>query len=273
MNPTVQPVFWVRHYHSGASARCCKSMVWVLMKSGNHTASHPFFCNCPQFSYPNLLRRPQGFLLNNSQVEGTRKDENQHRSRRGSWKREQSWVLHHLTEKKSGAPVRESLWGGSYHSEPSCTKGSLCRLHSWRAVDVQTLIWVLGAWRDTCYWEGFFKGVWLPAVEMSACQLKAVCCQVNQGQMDIPRVGWPWKAGIEKRVDDLCLRSADSSLCSRVQNEDLGIKGREEQTSCRNPTEAPFSRDLHPWVLKHFRAWRLFMDLFDQRPKLTRRKW
>lgn len=180
------------------------------MKSGKHTPCHPSFCNCPQFSYPNLLGRPQGFLLNNSQVEDTREDENQHRSRRGSWKRKQSWVLHHLTEKERVVHQQESLWGGSSPSEPSCTKGSLCRQHSWRAVDVQTLIWVLGAWRDTFYWEGFFKVVWLPVVEMSACQL------LKQGQIDIPRAGWPWKAGIEKSVDDVCLRTAHSSLLSRV---------------------------------------------------------
>lgn len=210
VNPTAQPAFRVRHYHLGASARCCKSKVWVLMKSGNHTPSHASFCNCPQFSYPNFLGRPQGFLLNNSQVEGTREDENQHCSRRGSWKREQSWVLHHLTEKQSGAPAKESLWEGSCHSEPNSTKGSLCRQHSWKAVDVQTLIWVLGDRRDTCYWEGFFKVVWWHVMEKCDCQL------VKQGWIGIPRVGWPWKAGIEKRVDNLCLRSAYSSLLSGV---------------------------------------------------------
>lgn len=174
VNPTAQLAFWVRHYHLGASARCCKSKVWVLMKSGNHTPSRASFCNCSQFSYPDFLGGPQGFLLNNSQVEGTREDENQHCSGRGSWKREQSWVLHHLTEKQS---AKESPWGGSCHSEPNSTEGSLCRQHSWRAVDVQTLMWVLGARRDTYYWEGFFEAAWLLVVEVSATQL------VKQGKI------------------------------------------------------------------------------------------
>lgn len=144
MNPPAQPASWVRHSHLGASARCCNSNIWVLMKSGNHTPSHASFCNCPHFSYPNFLGGPQGFLLNNSQVEGTGEDENQHCSRRGSWKREQTWVLHHWTENQSAAPAKESLWGGSCHSEPNCTKDSLCRQHSRRTVDVQTLFEWLG---------------------------------------------------------------------------------------------------------------------------------
>ncbi|KAK4828894.1 hypothetical protein QYF61_001452 [Mycteria americana] len=46
--------------------------------------------SCCQLPYPDLLGRPQGLLLNEPQVEGSREDENQHRSRRGTWKRKQS---------------------------------------------------------------------------------------------------------------------------------------------------------------------------------------
>lgn len=156
MNPTAQPVFWVRHYQLGASAKCCKSKVWVLMKTGKHTASHPSFYNCRQFSYPNFLGRPQWFLLNNSQVEGTRENENQHRSRRGSWKKEQSWVLRRVAEKQSGTCKRACGEAAAILS-PTAQKAVSERPHSWRAVDVQTLIWVLGAQGDTCYWEDFSK--------------------------------------------------------------------------------------------------------------------
>lgn len=233
MHPTAEPAFWGRQSHLGASARCCNSKVWVLMKSRNHTPSHASFCNCPQFSYPNFLGRPQGFLLNNSQVEGTREDENQQGSRRGSWKREQTWVLHHWTENQSGAPAKESLWGGSCHSEPSCTKGSLCRQHSWRTVDGQTLISVLGAQRDTCYWEGFFE-----VVEISACQL------VKQGQIGIPRVGWHWKAGNQKEsgwsVPKKCLLSAQQSLAWRP-----GYKRQEGANQLQKPHGGTFLKGTY----------------------------
>lgn len=146
------------------------SKVWVLMRSGNHTPSHLSFCNWPQFSYPNLLGRPHGFLLNNSQVEGTREDENQHCSWRGSWKREQSWVLHLLKEKQSGALQKRARGEEAAILSPAVQRARSVVIIHWKPwmskhlfgslVPEETLVtgrvfskwWGCGG--DVCMWAG-----------------------------------------------------------------------------------------------------------------------
>lgn len=59
------------------------------------------------------------------------------------------------------------------------------------------------------------------------------------------------------RVDDLYLRNAYSPLLSRVQHEDLGMRGREEKTNYRNPMGVICSRasaSLSPQALQSMEA-------------------
>lgn len=158
------------------------------MKSGKHTPCHPSFCNCPQFSYPNLLGRPQGFLLNNSQVEDTREDENQHCSRRGSWKRKQSWVLHHLTEKESGAPAREPVG------------------------------------RQQPFWAQLHKGLSLQTTFMESCR----CPNTNLGAWGLKRhflLGGFFQSGVAACGGDVCM-SAGEARANRHSQGGMTLESR-----------------------------------------------
>lgn len=50
----------------------------------SHTHKHEDYAKYEKNQSPDLLGRPQGLLLNEPQVKGSREDENQHCSRRGT---------------------------------------------------------------------------------------------------------------------------------------------------------------------------------------------
>lgn len=119
VNHIVQSVFWwAPTIYDQLSDTSSKSpWIWGWWKA--RTLPSSFLKNCCQHPYPYLLGRPHGLLLNKPQVECRGENEDQHGGRRGTWKRDQSWVPCCVTLCQHSSPTRWKEMG-NIRAELAC---------------------------------------------------------------------------------------------------------------------------------------------------------